>query len=205
MEFVDVVDEVSREAFKFEVGRLAFVVEVDRMEEDVTVRGVVFCIGDARPITGGEAGVDVFGFVEELTGLSQEEKKSSSSFAAALISADDVISGMPSTKTRVGNLCNQHQIPDFTERVAGDLPGGILFRSLRKLLFVQLSDSTAVLFSCVRVRQQGRSTMLREEARGRSVTPHFHCTELAELPAVQIGGSLNSSAEIIVGQFRQLT
>jgi len=97
MELVVVVDEVNREAFKFEVGRLAFVVEVDRMEEDVTVRGVVFCVGVARPITGGGVGVDVVGLGEELAGLSQEEKKSSSSLAAALASADDVISGMPST------------------------------------------------------------------------------------------------------------
>jgi len=97
MELVVVVDEVNREAFKFEVGRLAFVVEVDRMEEDVTVRGVVFCVGVARPITGGGTGVDVVGLAEELAGLSQEEKKSSSSLAAALASADDVTSGMPST------------------------------------------------------------------------------------------------------------
>ena len=97
MELVVVVDEVNREAFKFEVGRLAFVVEVDRMEEDVTVRGVVFCVGVARPIAGGGVGVDVVGLGEELAGLSQEEKKSSSSLAAALASADDVISGMPST------------------------------------------------------------------------------------------------------------
>ena len=97
MELVVVVDEVNREAFKFEVGRLAFVVEGDRMEEDVTVRGVVFWGGVARPITGGEAGVDVVSLGEELAGLSQEEKKSSSSLAGALVSADDVISGMPST------------------------------------------------------------------------------------------------------------
>lgn len=71
-ELVVVVDEFKREAFKLEVGRLAFVVEVDRMEEDVTVRGVMFCVGVARPITGGGAGVDVVGLVEELVGLSQE-------------------------------------------------------------------------------------------------------------------------------------
>lgn len=94
---VVVVDEVNREAFKLEVGRLAFAAEVDRMEEDVTVRGAVFCVRVARPITGGEAWVDVVGFAEGLAGLSQEEKKSSSSLAAALGSGDGVISGMPST------------------------------------------------------------------------------------------------------------
>lgn len=94
MELVVVVDEVNREAL---VGRLAFVVEVDRMEEEVTVRGVLFCVGVTRPITGGGVGVDVVGLAEELAGLFQEEKKSSSSLAAALASADDVISGMPST------------------------------------------------------------------------------------------------------------
>jgi len=97
MELVVVVEEVNREAFKLEVGRLAFVVEVDRMEEDVTVRGVAFCVGVARPITGGGAGADVVGLAEESAGLSQEVKKSSSSLAAVLASADDVISGMPST------------------------------------------------------------------------------------------------------------
>ena len=97
MELVVVVDEVNREAFNFEVCRLAFVVvEVDRMEEDVTVRGVAFCVGVVRPITGGGAGVGVVG-LEVLAGLSHDEKKSSSSFAAALASVDDVISGMPST------------------------------------------------------------------------------------------------------------
>lgn len=94
-ELVVVVEDVKREAFEFEVGRLVFVVEVDRIDEDVTVRGGAFCGGVARPITGGETGVDL---VEEVTGLSQEEKKSSSSLAVAtLLSADDVISGMPST------------------------------------------------------------------------------------------------------------
>lgn len=97
-ELVGVPDEVKREAFNFEFCRLAFivVVEVDRMDEDVTVRGVVFCVGVARPMTGGETGVGVVG-LDGLTGLSHEEKKSSSSLAAALASADDVISGMPST------------------------------------------------------------------------------------------------------------
>ena len=47
--------------------------------------------------------------------------------------------------------------------------------------------------------------MLREEVGGRSVTPHLHRTELIELPAVQIGGSVGSSAEITAGQFRKLT
>lgn len=47
--------------------------------------------------------------------------------------------------------------------------------------------------------------MLREEVRGRSVTPDLHCTELVELPAVQIGRPFGSSAEIIVGQYRKLT
>ena len=97
MELALVVDEVNREAVNFEVGRLTFVAEVDRMEEDVTVRGVVFCVGVVRPITGGGTEVDVVGLGEELAGLSHEEKKSSSSLAAALASADDVISGMPST------------------------------------------------------------------------------------------------------------
>ena len=97
MELVVVVDEVNREALVLEVGRLAFVEEVDRMEEDVIVRGALFRVGVARPITGGEAVVGVVGLGEELAGLSQEEKKSSSSLAAALASADDVISGMPST------------------------------------------------------------------------------------------------------------
>ena len=92
-----VVDDVRREDFKFEVGRLVFVAEVERIVEDVTVRGVAFCGGVARPTTGGGAGVGVVGLEEELAGLSQEEKKSSSSLAAALLSADDVISGMPST------------------------------------------------------------------------------------------------------------
>lgn len=96
-ELVVVVEDAKREDFKFEVGRL-FVVEVDRIDEDVTVRGGAFCGGVARPITGGETGVDGVDLVEELVGLSQEEKKSSSSLAvAALLSADDVISGMPST------------------------------------------------------------------------------------------------------------
>ena len=97
IELVVVVDEFSREALNFEVGRPIFVVEVDRMEEDVTVRGVVFWVGVVRPITGGGTGVDVVGLEEELAGLSHEEKKSSSSLAAALASADDVISGIPST------------------------------------------------------------------------------------------------------------
>ena len=97
LELVVVVDEVSREAFNFEVGRPMFVVEVDRMDEDVTVRGVVFCVGVIRPITGGETEADVVGLGEELAGLSHEEKKSSSSLAAALASADDVIFGIPST------------------------------------------------------------------------------------------------------------
>lgn len=97
-ELVVVVEDVKREAFEFEVGRLVFVVEVDRIDEDVTVRGGAFCGGVARPITGGETGVDGVDLVEEVTGLSQEEKKSSSSLAVAtLLSADDVISGMPST------------------------------------------------------------------------------------------------------------
>jgi len=97
IELVVVVEEFNREAFSFDVGRLTFVVEVDRMEEDVTVRGVVFCVGAARPITGGGVGVDVVGLGEELAGLSHEEKKSSSSLAAALASVDEVISGIPST------------------------------------------------------------------------------------------------------------
>ena len=94
---VDVVDDVKREDFRLEVGRPLFVVEVDRMDEDVTVRGMVFWTGDARPITGGETEVEVVGLAAELAGLSQEEKKSSSSLAAALLSGDEVISGMPST------------------------------------------------------------------------------------------------------------
>jgi hypothetical protein len=97
MELVVVVDEVSREAFNFEVGRLALVVEFDLMEEEVTVRGVVFCVRVVRPITGGETGVDVVGLAVGLAVLSQEEKKSSSSLPATLASADEVISGMPST------------------------------------------------------------------------------------------------------------
>jgi len=92
-----VVDEFNREPLELGVGRLAFVVEVDRIEEEVTVRGVEFCGGVARPITGGGTWVEVVGFTEELAGLSQEEKKSSSSLVAVLASADDVISGMPST------------------------------------------------------------------------------------------------------------
>ena len=99
-----VFDDAKREDFRFEVGLLAFVVEVVRIDEDETVRGVEFCGGVARPITGGGVGVDVAGLVEGVGALSQDEKKSSSSFAAALVSADDVISGMPSTYTRVGNL-----------------------------------------------------------------------------------------------------
>jgi hypothetical protein len=97
IDLVVVVDEVNREADNFEVGRLVFVVEVDRIEEDVTVRGVVFCVGVVRPITGGGVGVDVVGLAEEFAGLSQDEKKSSSSLVTALVSADGVISGMPST------------------------------------------------------------------------------------------------------------
>ena len=93
-ELVIVVDEVEREDFMLEVGRLLF---VGRIDEDVTVRDVVFWSGVARPITGGETEVDVVGLEVEMVGLSQEEKKSSSSLAAALFSADDVISGMPST------------------------------------------------------------------------------------------------------------
>ena len=77
------------------VVRLEFVVEVDRIDEDVTVRDWA-CGRVARPITGGETVVGV-GFGEALAGLSQEEKKSSSSLLAALVSAEDVISGMPST------------------------------------------------------------------------------------------------------------
>lgn len=92
-----VVDEVDREAFGFEVDRLTFVVDVERMEEDVTVRGVLFCGGVARPITGGGAGLGVVDLAGELTGLFHEVKKSSSSLEAALASADDVTSGMPST------------------------------------------------------------------------------------------------------------
>lgn len=107
IELLVVVDDVRREDFKFEVGRLVFAVEVERIDEDVTVRGVAFCVGAARPITGGETGVGVVGLEEELAGLSQEEKKSSSSLAAASLSADDVISGMPSTYIRLGNLWHQ--------------------------------------------------------------------------------------------------
>ena len=92
-----VVDDAEREDVKFEVGRPLFVVEVDRIDEDVTVRGMVFWGGVARPITGGGTGVEVVGLMVELVGLFQEEKKSSSSFPAALLSADDVTSGMPST------------------------------------------------------------------------------------------------------------
>jgi len=41
--------------------------------------------------------------------------------------------------------------------------------------------------------------MLCEEVGGRSVATNFHCTELIELPAVQIGRSVGSSViEIIV-------
>ena len=47
--------------------------------------------------------------------------------------------------------------------------------------------------------------MLREEVGTGSVAPHFHCTELIELPAVQIGGPSDSSVDIIGGQFRKLT
>jgi len=95
--------------------------------------------------------------------------------------------------------------PGCHKKVARDSPSDVLFHSLCKLFFVQLGGSTAVLVSCVRIRQQGRSTMLREEVGGRSVTPNLHCTELIELPTVQIGGSLGSSAEIIAGQYRKLT
>lgn len=203
-ELVVVVDEVNREAFKFEVGLLAFVVEVDRMEEDVTVRGVAFCVRVARPITGGETGVDVVCLAEELAGLSQEEKKSSSSLAA-LASVDEVISGMPSIWIRVGNLLPTLDPGCHKERVTVGSPGDIFLHSFRKLFFVQLGNSTGVLLSCIRVPQEDRSTMLCEEIRGRSVTPDLHCTELVELPAVQIGGSLENSVKIIVGQFRKLT
>lgn len=94
-ELVVVVDDVERKAFV--VGRLLLAVEVDRIDEDVTVRGVLFWGGVARPITGGEAEVDVVGLVVEVAGLSQEEKKSSSSLAGTSLPADDIISGMPST------------------------------------------------------------------------------------------------------------
>lgn len=36
--------------------------------------------------------------------------------------------------------------------------------------------------------------MPREEVGGRGVAADLHCTELIELPAVQIGGSASSSA-----------
>lgn len=94
-ELVIVEEDVEREDFG--VGRLLFVVEVDRIDEDVTVRGVLFWGGVLRPMTGGETKVDIGGLGVGSAGLSHEEKKSSSSLATDLLSADGVIVSMPST------------------------------------------------------------------------------------------------------------
>ena len=48
--------------------------------------------------------------------------------------------------------------------------------------------------------------MFREEVGGGGVTANFHRTELIELPAVQVGGSVGKSAiDTIVGQRHYLT
>ena len=74
--------------------------EDERREDELMVRGVATVA--ARPRTGGAAGVEGIEFeVFVAAGLSQEEKKSSSPSAGV---EDAVVSAMPSTKMRVGNL-----------------------------------------------------------------------------------------------------
>jgi hypothetical protein len=93
------VAEFRREAPSFDAERLEDA-EDDRREEEVTVleaAGAPFPRGLARPIIGGEEGDGDDGaddFADD--GLSHEEKKSSS-LTSALASAEEVMSGIPST------------------------------------------------------------------------------------------------------------
>jgi len=97
-----------------EVSVRAPAAELERREEDVTVRGAAATGADGgagagaetvRPMDGGAVGFDgaEAGLALE-AGLSQDEKKSSSSAAAAGSAADLEVS-TPSTTMPSGNLC----------------------------------------------------------------------------------------------------
>ena len=82
-----------------------------------------------------------------------------------------------------------------------EVPCSVFFDSPRQLVLVQLRNSRRVFFLDIGFVEETRTPVFSEKLCTGSVPADFHCTELVELPGIEIGRSdeRNVDAHVTVG------